>query len=51
MACQSDIHELPWEGGGVTVTGVSLEGTTARTIGVCLERFSHKKRFERQLLG
>jgi len=19
MACQSDIHELPWEGGGVTV--------------------------------
>ena len=32
-------------------TGVSLEGTTARTIGVCLERFSHKKRFGRQLLS
>ena len=25
--------------------------TTARTIGVCLERFSHKKRFGRQLLS
>ena len=34
-----------------TETGVSLEGTTARTIGVCLERFSHKKRFGRQLLS
>ena len=32
-------------------TGVSFEGATARTIGVCLERFSHKKRFGRQLLS
>ena len=29
----------------------AFEGTTARTIGYCLERFSHKKRFGRQLLG
>ena len=28
----------------VRETGVSFEGTTARTIGYCLERFSHKRR-------
>ena len=35
----------------VVVPICGIGGTTARTIGVCLERFSHKKRFGRQLLS